>query len=120
MKLLNDVLKQPKQIILSIPRDGELSYMNDSSSDWKNHYLATITVHYMLGDSYIAFDSECLVSVADDNKVTFEQFDTSPDAHETHHNNISDIDNYDYDELCDLHYDNIVTDKPDFMMVEWH
>ena len=70
MKLLNDVLKQPKQIILSIPREGELSWMNDdSSSDWTNHYLATITVQYVLGDAYIAFDSECLVSVADDNKV---------------------------------------------------
>lgn len=120
MNKLNDVLKQPKQIILSIPRDGSLEYVNDDSdSDWSNHYLATITVQYVLGDSYIAFDSECLISLADDNKVTFEQYDTSPDAHETHHNNISDLDDYCYDELCDLHYDHIITDKPDFMTVEW-
>lgn len=119
MNKLNDVLKQPKQVILSIPREGSLEYMNDGSSDsdWTNHYLATITVQYVLDNSYIAFDSECLISVADDNKVTFEQFDTSPDAHQTQHNNISDIDSHDIEAI---HYDNIVTDKPDFMMVEWY
>lgn len=120
MNTLNNVLKQPKQIILSIPRDGSLEYMNDSSdSDWTNHYLATITVQYVLGDAYIAFDSECLVMIKECGKAIIEQFDTSPDAHYSHHNNISDLDAYCYDELCDLLYDNIVTDKPDFMMVEW-
>lgn len=48
MNTLNKLLKQHKQIILSIPRDGSLEYMNDSSdSDWTNHYLATITVQYV-------------------------------------------------------------------------
>lgn len=117
MNTLNDVLKQNKQIILSIPRDGELSYLNDdSSSDWTNHYLATITVQYSLGDAYIAFDSECLVKVLDCGKAIIEQFDTSPDAHQAHHDNISDIDSHDLDEI---HYDHIVYDKPDFMMIEW-
>ena len=111
MTTLKKLLKQHKQIILAIPRDGQL----EDSSD----YLATITVQYVLGDSYISFDSECLVSIGEHGKVTFEQYDTCPDAHQTHHSNVEDMDSYDYDELLDIHNDHIVYDKPDFMMVEW-
>ena len=120
MTTLNKLLKQHKQIILAIPSDGEMSWMNDDSdSDWTNHYLATITVQYVLGDSYITFDSECLVSIGEHGKLTFEQYDTSPDAHQTHYKGVEDMYKYDEDELMDLHNDHIVYDEPEFMMIEW-
>lgn len=129
---LAKVLSQPKQIILSIPRDNELSYLNDSNSnDWDNNYFATITSQYSYNGAYIAFDCECLVKVLDCGKVVIEQYDTSPDAYAIHCEGIGNIENisgyfYEIDNNDDFgileaeHEDRIVVDKPDFMMIEWH
>lgn len=133
---LAKILSQDRKVILSIPHDGEMSWMNDSSeSDWANHYLATLTSQYEYNGAYIAFDSECLVSVNDTGYVTIEEYDTSYDDIRITCDNVSELkdlnsindrlidlnfedDRYDY--LAELHAIHTITSKPDFMMVEWY
>lgn len=117
MTTLSKLLHATPSYILAIDRDSELSYASD---DLAGHYLAELSKQYEYGKACIMFTSECLVSINDKGRVTIEQFDTSPDAHYSHYNNISDLDAYCYDELCDLHNDHIVYDTPDFMMVEYY
>lgn len=136
MLTINQILKTKPVFILSVNYDaGSLADMlgeYDRDDNSHNEYLAEMTIQYhsITCNACLAFYVECLVSVNDDNKVTIEEMNTSPDYQAVYANNIDSLPNgshyvwgHDTDEdlhtiLLDLIENQPIYDIPEHFVIE--
>lgn len=96
MLTINQILKLKPVFILAVNYDaGSLAdmlgeYNRDDNSN--NEYLAEMTIQYhsLTNDACLAFYVECLVSL-NDNRVTIEETNTSPDYQAVYSRNIAEL-----------------------------
>lgn len=135
MLTINSILKVKPVFILSVNYDnGSLADMlgePDRDDNSHNEYLAEMTIQYhsLTNNACLAFTCECLVSL-DNNLVTIEEMNTSPDMQAVYSNNIQglpsehmqvwahDLDNDLHIKLLDLIESQPIDDIPEHFVIE--
>lgn len=96
MLTVNQVLKLKPTFILAVNYDGgslaDMLGEYDRDDNSENEYLADMTIQYhsLVDSACLSFTIECLVSV-NDNLITIEQMNTSPDSQYVYANNITEL-----------------------------